>query len=99
MNYFSILKYQLQMRVHFTDLGWESFLSWSDDVETKVKIENLIEYIRRDPFKGIGKPEPLQKPLSRCWSRRINQKDRLIYRVDGKSDDQHVTIIQCRGHY
>jgi toxin YoeB len=55
----------------------------------------LIEVIKREPFTGIGKPEPLKGPLSGWWSRRINDEHRLVYRVR----DDTVEIIQARGHY
>jgi toxin YoeB len=63
------------------------------------KINDLIENIRRDPFKGIGQPEPLKAILQGWWSRRINRADRLVYRVEGKGDLKTVEIAQCRFHY
>jgi toxin YoeB len=63
------------------------------------KINDLIENIRRDPFKGIGQPEPLKAILQVRWSRRINKEDRLVYRVGGKDDQKTVEIAQCRFHY
>ncbi|MSP00867.1 MAG: Txe/YoeB family addiction module toxin [Acetobacteraceae bacterium] len=87
------------MRVHFTVVGWDHFLSWQSDVDTMRKIIQLIEDIRRSPFTGTGKPEPLKKPLSGCWPRRINKEHRIVYRVSGKDDDQSVTIVYCRSHY
>lgn len=87
------------MNVHFTAHGWEDFVSWSGDLETQSKILRLIEDIRRTPFTGIGKPEPLKKPLSGWWSRRITREHRLVYRVEGRERDQYVTIAACRDHY
>lgn len=87
------------MRVHFTDDGWQDFVSRGIDQETKDRIIELTEVIRRTPFVGIGKPEPLKKPLQGCWSRRINKVDRLVYRVEGAGDSQCVIVIGCRDHY
>lgn len=87
------------MRVHFTSDGWDDYQSWADDLENKTKVEELIEAIRNAPFKGIGKPEPLKAALTGCWSRRITRIDRIVYRVEGKGESQHVTIVSCRLHY
>ena len=62
-------------------------------------INSLIKDIQRDPFKGLGKPEPLKFALQGCWSRRINQEDRLVYRVTGSGETKQVEILQCRYHY
>jgi toxin YoeB len=59
------------------------------------KLSIVFESIQSNPFKGIGKPEPLQYNYTSCWSRRINKKDRIIYKVEGKS----VIIISIVGHY
>lgn len=59
------------------------------------RINKLIEDTRRNPFEGIGKPEPLRENLSGFWSRRINETHRLVYAVDSDS----LTIIACRYHY
>jgi len=61
------------------------------------RIRDLIADIQRDPFKGIGKPEPLRHPLGGSWSRRITGEHRLVYRVEGKPPV--LTIAQCRYHY
>jgi toxin YoeB len=63
------------------------------------KINQLIEDIRRSPFQGLGKPEPLKGPLAGWWSRRITEEHRLVYRVRGKADEQVLEIAQCRYHY
>lgn len=60
-----------------------------------LKLANLLESIRTNPFKGIGKPEPLKHDYPSCWSRRITRKDRIIYRVERKS----IIIISILGHY
>ena len=59
------------------------------------RIFQLIDDIERDPFDGIGKPEPLKENLSGFWSRRINEEHRLVYKVD----DENIMIIQCMYHY
>ena len=68
-------------------------------IETEQRLNILIEECRRDPFRGIGKPEPLRESLKGWWSRRINGEDRLVYRVAGQGNDQRLEIIQCRLHY
>jgi toxin YoeB len=89
------------LRVHFTDHGWADYLHWSRlDPKTHARINELIEDIRRSPFKGIGKPEPLKGDLTGFWSRRISGEHRLVYTVEGKGpDDQRVIIVLCRYHY
>jgi Txe/YoeB family toxin of toxin-antitoxin system len=59
----------------------------------------LIEDIERNPFKGLGKPEPLEHALQGWWSRRISGEHRLVYRVSGKGGEQQLDIVQCRYHY
>jgi toxin YoeB len=64
------------------------------------KINRLIVDIKRSPFAGIGKPEPLKQVMSGLWSRRITQEHRLVYRIAGKKGtDQSLEILQCRFHY
>ena len=62
-------------------------------------INALIKDIKRDPFKGLGKPEPLKHALQGWWSRRITGEHRLVYRVKGKGSDLQVEVAQCRYHY
>jgi toxin YoeB len=62
-------------------------------------INDLIEEIRRTPFTGTGKPEPLKGQWINWWSRRITREHRLVYSVAGKGEQQHVTIARCRDHY
>jgi toxin YoeB len=59
----------------------------------------LIKDIKRDPFKGLGKPEPLKHALQGWWSRRISGEHPLVYRVSGKGNTQQLDIAQCRYHY
>lgn len=84
------------MNKAFTDIGWEDYLYWqTEDRKTLRKINTLLKGIERNGNEGIGKPEPLTGDLSGFWSRRINQKDRLIYALEM---DQ-IIIIACRYHY
>lgn len=84
------------MNKAFTDIGWEDYLYWqTEDRKTLRKINTLLKDIERNGNEGIGKPEPLTGDLSDFWSRRINQKDRLIYAFEM---DQ-IIIIACRYHY
>ncbi len=84
------------MNKAFTDIGWEDYLYWqTEDQKTLRKINTLLKDIERNGNEGIGKPEPLTGDLSGFWSRRINQKDRLIYALEM---DQ-IIIIACWYHY
>lgn len=80
----------------WTDEAWQGYLYWqSQDRKTLKRINKLIEDTKREPFAGIGKPEPLRENLSGFWSRRIDDTNRLVYAVD----DNFLTIISCRYHY
>jgi toxin YoeB len=84
------------MRLVFTPNGWEDYKHWlSADRATLKRINRLIDDVLRDPFEGIGKPEPLRHALAGSWSRRISEEHRLVYLVDG--DD--IVILQARYHY
>lgn len=84
------------MNKAFTDIGWEDYLYWqTEDRKTLRKINTLLKDIERNGNESIGKPEPLTGDLSGFWSRRINQKDRLLYALEM---DQ-IIIIACRYHY
>jgi toxin YoeB len=89
------------VRVLWASKAWEQYLEWQRVVPPSEaqKINELIENIRRDPFKGLGQPEPLRGPLQGWWSRRINREHRLVYRVGAKGDLQTVEIAQCKYHY
>ncbi len=76
--------------------AWEDYLFWQkQDKKVLERVNELIKDSLRSPFKGIGKPEPLKGNYGGCWSRRINDEHRLIYKV--KEDRLH--ILQCRYHY
>lgn len=89
------------MDISFTTNGCEDLEYWIDtDQDTVIRIKDLIKCIRQDPFKGIGKPEPLRYDLKGYWSRRITSEHRLVYKVSGtRGVDQKCTILQCRFHY
>lgn len=80
----------------FTDNGWQDYLYWqTEDKKTLKRINQLINDISRNGYRGIGKPEPLTGDLAGYWSRRINDRDRLIYRIDR----ENIYILSCRYHY
>ena len=88
------------MKVVFADRAWEDYLYWQDaDRNILERLNSLIEECRRNPFTGIGKPEPLRGDLKGWWSRRITLEDRLVYRVAGAGADQALQIAQCRYQY
>ena len=89
------------MYISFTSNGWEDLEYWIDnDPDTVTKIKDLIKSIRQDPFRGLGKPEPLRYDLKGYWSRRITSEHRIVYKVSGtKGVDQKCVILQCRFHY
>ncbi len=80
----------------WTDEAWADYLYWQgEDRKTLKRINLLIKDIERDPFDGIGKAEPLKNNLSGYWSRRIDDTNRLVYKVE----DGQLYIISCRYHY
>ena len=84
------------MKYIFVDESWEDYLYWQKtNKKTLKRINDLLKNISREPFSGIGKPEPLRDNLSGFWSRRIDETNRLIYVVD----DNQITIVSCRYHY
>lgn len=84
------------MRIEFSEHGWTDYLFWQErDRGTLRRINGLLRDIARDPFGGVGKPEPLKFNLSGCWSRRIDREHRLIYKIEG----DRIVVVQCRYHY
>lgn len=84
------------MNENWFDKAWDDYLYWqSQDKKTLKRVNQLIKDAERDPFSGIGKPEPLKGDLSGFWSRRIDDTNRLVYRVNGNL----LEILSCRGHY
>ena len=83
-------------KLAWMDDAWNDYLYWQgQDQKTLRRINRLITKTMRDPFEGIGKPEPLKENLVGFWSRRIDDNNRLVYAVD----DEYLTIISCRYHY
>ncbi len=83
-------------KLAWTRAAWDDYEYWqAQDRKTLKRINKLIRDTLREPFEGIGKPEPLRENLSGYWSRRIDDKNRLVYAVD----DGMLTIISCRYHY
>ena len=82
--------------IRFVPDAWDANLYWQDqDKKTLKRLNLLINAAARDPFVGIGKPEPLRGDLSGYWSRRIDELNRLVYRAT----DSEIVIVACRFHY
>ena len=86
----------MRRRLVFDQDGWSDYAYWqATDRATLKRINKLIDALLRDPFEGIGKPEPLRHALPDAWSRRITEEHRLVYLVL----DADIVILQCRYHY
>ena len=84
------------MKLIFSENAWDDYLYWQKtDKKTLKRINNLIKDIQRSPFAGIGKPEPLKHAFSGYWSRRIDSKHRLVYKIE----EDALLIAQLRYHY
>ena len=84
------------MRKTWTDRAWDDYLYWqTQDKKTLRRINQLLQDISRNGYAGMGKPEPLKHDLTGYWSRRIDEVNRLVYRI---SDDV-IEVLQCKGHY
>ena len=84
------------MKLIFSENAWEDSLYWQKiDKRILGRINKLIKETRREPFEGVGKPEPLKHGLAGYWSRRINEEHRMVYKVT----DDAVLIAQLRYHY
>ena len=84
------------MRLIFADAAWDNYLYWQQQDRRMVeRINKLIKEAQREPFAGIGKPEPLKHALAGYWSRRITDEHRMVYKIDGDS----MLIAQLRYHY
>lgn len=80
----------------WTDDAWEDYLYWStQDKKTLKRINQLIKDIDRNGYDGIGKPEPLKYDFQGFWSRRIDDTNRLVYKIE----NDNIVILHCRGHY
>lgn len=83
-------------KITFSEQAWEDYLYWqSQDKKTLRRINQLLQDISRNGYTGMGKPEALKHDLSGYWSRRIDDVNRLVYRISGDV----IEVIQCRGHY
>ncbi len=84
------------MPIKFSDIAWEDYLYWqARDKKTLRRINELLRAIQREPFAGIGKPEPLKHQLAGFWSRRIDDTHRLVYAIERGT----VLVAACRDHY
>jgi toxin YoeB len=84
------------VKLVFSDEAWEDYVYWQkQDRKMVERINKLIQEVKRDPFSGVGKPEPLKHALAGFWSRRITDEHRMVYRVEGES----LQIAQLRYHY
>ena len=84
------------MRKIWFDEAWDDYLHWqTQDRKTLKRINMLLKDIERENFGGIGKPEPLKGDMSGFWSRRIDDVNRLVYRISGNV----IEIVSCKGHY
>jgi toxin YoeB len=84
------------VRLIFADAAWEDYLYWQkQDRKMVERINKLIQEVMREPFAGVGKPEPLKHALAGFWSRRITDEHRMVYRVE----DGSLLIAQLRYHY
>lgn len=84
------------MKLVFAEGAWQDYLYWQQqDKQMLRRINQLIQEIQREPFSGMGKPEPLKHALSGYWSRRLDDEHRIVYKVD----DGNLLIAQLRYHY
>ena len=84
------------MRLLWEDRAWDDYLYWqTQDKKVLKRVNLLIKDIRRNPFDGVGKPEPLKNNLSGWWSRRIDETNRIVY----YEQDGIIYVVSCRGHY
>ena len=84
------------MKKNWHDEAWEDYISWqSQDKKTLKKINRLLQDIDRNGYKCTGKPEPLSGNLSGYWSVRIDDKNRIVFKIDGDT----IEIMQCGSHY
>lgn len=80
----------------FSEQAWEDYVYWqTQDKKTLKRVNLLIQDIARNGYDGIGKPEPLGENWSGFWSRRIDERNRLVYRIR----DGNIEIVQCKTHY
>lgn len=84
------------MGLLWDDEAWDDYLYWqTQDKKTLKRINTILKDVERNAYDGIGKPEPLKYELQGWWSRRIDDKNRLIYRIH----EGNIVILQCKTHY
>lgn len=84
------------MLLCWADNAWDDYLHWQHtDRKTLKRVNDLLKDMRRNPFEGVGKPEPLKHQWAGYWSRRITEEHRIVYKVE----NDHLYIAQCRYHY
>jgi toxin YoeB len=84
------------MKINWEPGAWDEYVDWQTTDKAMLKrINRMIKQIQRTPLEGIGKPEPLKHDLSGYWSRRFDDANRLVYKVE----NDVLTILECRGHY
>ena len=84
------------MKLVFAQEAWDDYLYWqTHDKRMLERINKLITEVQRDPFAGVGKPEPLKHALAGFWSRRINDEHRMVYKIEGGA----LLLAQLRFHY
>ena len=84
------------MKLVFAEAAWQDYLYWQkQDRHMVERLNQLIRETQREPFVGVGKPEPLKHALAGYWSRRINDEHRMVYKVEGDA----LLIAQLRYHY
>ncbi len=80
----------------WAEKAWEDYLYWQiTDKKILKRINRLIKEIKRNPFEGVGDPEPLRHNWSGYWSRRIDREHRIVYKIT----DESLIVVQCRYHY
>ncbi|MDR1376197.1 MAG: Txe/YoeB family addiction module toxin [Synergistaceae bacterium] len=88
------------MRKTWSDDAWVDYLFWQgQDKKTLKKINRLIQDIERNRYDSIGKPEPLKEALAGWWSVKIDEKNRIVFKISGEGDGQILEISQCGSHY
>ena len=83
------------MKLVFSDGAWDDYLYWQHDRKMVDRINRLVQDVMREPFSGVGKPEPLKHALAGWWSRRITDEHRMVYRTEGDA----LLLAQLRYRY
>ena len=83
------------MKFLWHDIAWEGYIKWQKDKKTLKRLNHLLEDINRNGYNCIGKPEPLKGNLSGWWSVRIDEKNRLVFKIENET----IEIYECGTHY